>query len=66
MRGAADGGKLEAVYNHKDIGSGEFIREAGVQDVERGVMEGINPRPWQTDTSIGDWFYSEGDRKSVV
>jgi len=53
-------GKLEAVYNHKDIGSGEFIREAGVQDMERGVMEGINPLPWQTDTSIGDWFYSEG------
>jgi alpha-L-fucosidase len=48
------------VYNHKDIGSGEFLRKAGVQDVERGVMEGINPHPWQTDTSIGDWFYSEG------
>jgi alpha-L-fucosidase len=53
-------GKLQAVYNHKDIGSGEFIAEAGVQDVERGVMEGINSRAWQTDTSIGDWFYSEG------
>ncbi len=57
---AAHGGKLEAVYNHKDIGSGEFIREAGVQDVERGVMAGINSLPWQTDTSIGDWFYSDG------
>jgi len=57
---AKHGGKLEAVYDHKNIGSGEFIREAGVQDVERGVMEGINPLPWQTDTSIGDWFYSEG------
>ena len=57
---AANQGKLEAVYNHKDIGSGEFLRKAGVQDVERGVMEGINPLPWQTDTSIGDWFYSEG------
>lgn len=53
-------GKLEAVYNHKDMNSGEFIAEAGVQDVERGVMDSINPRPWQTDTSIGDWFYSEG------
>jgi alpha-L-fucosidase len=57
---ARHGGKLEAVYNHKDIGSGEFIREAGVQDVERGVMNGIQPLPWQTDTSMGDWFYSEG------
>ena len=53
-------GKLEAVYNHKDLGSGEFLRKAGVQDVERGVMNGIQPLPWQTDTSMGDWFYSEG------
>ncbi|MTV36258.1 alpha-L-fucosidase [Duganella radicis] len=55
---AAHGGKLNAVYNHKD--GGEFIAEAGVQDVERGVLKGINPLPWQTDTSIGDWFYSDG------
>ncbi len=57
---AAHDGKLEAVYTHKDMGTGEFIREAGAQDVERGVMNAINPLPWQTDTSIGDWFYSEG------
>ena len=57
---AAHGGKLQAVYNHKDIGTGEFIPEAGVQDIERGVAEGIKPLPWQTCTSIGDWFYSEG------
>ncbi len=57
---AHHGGELEAVYNHKDHGSGEFIREAGVQDVERGVMSGINPLPWQTDTSMGDWYYSDG------
>jgi alpha-L-fucosidase len=29
-----------------------------VQDYERGVNAGINPYPWQTDTSIGDWFYN--------
>jgi alpha-L-fucosidase len=23
-------------------------------------MDSINPYAWQTDTSIGDWFYSEG------
>jgi len=57
---ALHNGKLEAVYNHKDLGTGEFIREAGVQDVERGVLDGINPLPWQTDTSVGDWFYSDG------
>jgi alpha-L-fucosidase len=52
-------GKLEAVYTSKDSGSGEFHKEAGVQDVERGVLSGINPLPWQTDTSNGDWFFSE-------
>jgi len=52
-------GKLEAVYNCKDTGSGEFHKEAVVQDVERGVLSGINPLPWQTDTSNGDWFYSD-------
>ncbi|MFN3668209.1 MAG: alpha-L-fucosidase [Brevundimonas sp.] len=52
-------GRLEAVYNSKDLGSGEFYREAGVQDVERGVMSGINDLPWQTDTSNGDWFYAD-------
>ena len=29
-----------------------------VQDIERGVMAQINPEPWQTDTSIGDWYYN--------
>ncbi len=29
-----------------------------MQDYERGVNGGINPNPWQTDTSIGDWFYN--------
>ena len=53
-------GHVEAVYNCKALGSGEFYPEACVQDVERGVMSGINPRPWQTDTSNGDWFYADG------
>jgi len=26
------------------------------------VLEGINPLPWQTDTSNSDWFYNEHDR----
>lgn len=57
-----NGGKVQAVYNHKHMDTGERIREAGVQDVERGAMPEINPLPWQTDTSIGDWFYSENYR----
>ncbi len=52
---AADhGGKSEAIYNCK-----EPSRGCWVQDFERGVNGGINPYPWQTDTSIGDWFYNK-------
>ena len=29
-----------------------------VEDLERGVMATADPDPWQTDTSIGDWFYN--------
>jgi alpha-L-fucosidase len=57
---AANGGKPDAVYTCKEMGTGEFHRKALVQDVERGVMKDINPLPWQTDTSIGDWYYSDG------
>jgi alpha-L-fucosidase len=57
---AGHAGHLEAVYNFKDLGTGEFIAHAGVEDVERGVMRDINPLPWQTCTSMGDWFYSDG------
>lgn len=52
-------GKLEAVYNCKALGSGEYDAAMCVQDVERGVLKGIAPLPWQTDTSNGDWFYSD-------
>ena len=46
-------GKLTAVYNCKQPSDGRWV-----QDYERGVNGGINPHPWQTDTSIGDWFYN--------
>ena len=46
-------GKLTAVYNCKQESDGRWV-----QDYERGVNGGINPHPWQTDTSIGDWFYN--------
>jgi alpha-L-fucosidase len=42
-----------AVYNCKQPSDGRWV-----QDYERGVNGGINPYPWQTDTSIGDWFYN--------
>jgi alpha-L-fucosidase len=49
----------EAVYTCKQIGSGEFNSGACLQDVERGGMPALSPRAWQTDTSVGDWFYNE-------
>lgn len=50
---AAHGGVCQAVYNCKQVSGGRWV-----QDYERGVNGGINPNPWQTDTSIGDWFYN--------
>jgi alpha-L-fucosidase len=46
-------GRLKAVYTCKQPSGGRWV-----QDYERGVNGGINPDPWQTDTSIGDWFYN--------
>ncbi len=53
-----NGGKLEAVYNCKLRPS----EGRWVQDVERGALDSISPFPWQTDTSIGDWFYRTGQK----
>ena len=49
-----NGGQQLAVYNCKQVSEGRWV-----QDYERGVGGGIDPSPWQTDTSIGDWFYSK-------
>jgi alpha-L-fucosidase len=46
-------GKSQAVYTCKQPSNGRWV-----QDYERGVNGGISPYPWQTDTSIGDWFYN--------
>lgn len=51
---AHNGGKQLAVYNCKQSSAGRWV-----QDYERGVGGGIDPHPWQTDTSIGDWFYNK-------
>lgn len=50
-------GRLEAVYTPKQPSEGKWA-----QDVERGVLDSISPFPWQTDTSIGDWFYKTGQK----
>jgi alpha-L-fucosidase len=55
---AKNKGKLEAVYNCKLRAS----EGRWVQDLERGAMDSISPYPWQTDTSIGDWYYRTGQK----
>ena len=54
----ANGGKLEAVYTIKkgrDVG--DYVEGAAVQDEENSVLAGIKDQPWQTDASIGTWFF---------
>jgi alpha-L-fucosidase len=55
---AKNGGKLDAVYTAKLRAS----EGRWVQDLERGAMDSISPYPWQTDTSIGDWYYRTGQK----
>jgi len=48
-------GTNEAVYNQKT--PDPYIARVGVLDVERGLRTGIEPEPWQDDTTLADWFY---------
>jgi alpha-L-fucosidase len=50
-------GKLDAVYTCKQVSSGFWV-----EDVERGVKDTTGHFPWQTDTSIGDWYYRTGQK----
>ena len=51
-------GILDAVYTCKHLESlGRWVR-----DIERGAMDSISSDPWQTDTSIGDWYYRTGQK----
>jgi alpha-L-fucosidase len=54
VNAVAHRGKSQAVYTCKQPSNGRWV-----QDYERGVNAGISPYPWQTDTSIGDWFYNK-------
>jgi alpha-L-fucosidase len=57
-----------AVRNHLDgvISLKDYAMEwtAGVRDFERSLRTDIDPRPWQTDTSISNlsWGYMEHDQ----
>jgi alpha-L-fucosidase len=61
---ARNNGVCEALYASKtraDSAAGMCIL-----DVERGLVNGIWPTPWQTDTCIGNWHYDrsiyDGDK----
>ena len=56
---ALHGGVNQAVYNQKDRRPDVF--RVGVLDIERSQSPDIKPDPWQTDTSVGDWFYNVRD-----
>ena len=50
-------GKLEAVMTGKGLNPDQ--RRALLLDVERGVTNGGETLPWQTDTCIGSWHYQK-------
>jgi alpha-L-fucosidase len=50
-------GVPEVVYTCKQFSAGKWV-----EDVERGVKDSLSPYPWQTDTSIGDWYYRTGQK----
>jgi alpha-L-fucosidase len=49
--------KKGVVYTCKQDSEGKWVH-----DHERDVAGGISEYPWQTDTSIGDWFYRTGQK----
>jgi len=51
----AQHGENRAIYTNKD--PRPEIYTVGVLDIEKSQLPGINPKPWQTDTCIGNWFY---------
>jgi alpha-L-fucosidase len=63
------GGKLEAVMNLKnwpDGSHGEYREGMCVRDLERGLLSDTRELPWQNDTSIGDWFWTDPPRYRSV
>ena len=50
-------GLLDVVYTCKQFSGGKWV-----EDVERGIKDTTSVYPWQTDTSIGDWYYRTGQK----
>jgi alpha-L-fucosidase len=66
---ATHNGKLEAVLFGKILN--EDQKKCMVWDVERGALDNIQAKPWQTCTCIGDWhyrrsIYEKGEYKSAA
>ena len=53
-------GKAEAVYTCKRVE--DSLHGVATLDIERGIVDSIWPRPWQTDTCIGQWHYMRGQQ----
>ena len=51
----ARGGKMESVLTTKQVPG--RLAKALVSDIERGIIGGIAPYPWQSETCIGGWHY---------
>jgi len=54
---ALHNGKPGVVYTCKQVSGGKWV-----EDVERGIKDTVSEYPWQTDTSIGDWYYRTGQK----
>jgi alpha-L-fucosidase len=54
---ASNNGNLNVVYTCKQASGGKWV-----EDVERGIKDTASQFPWQTDTSIGDWYYRTGQK----
>ena len=48
-------GSNQAIYLQKD--RRPQIYKVGILDIEKSQLDGIQERPWHTDTCIGNWFY---------
>jgi alpha-L-fucosidase len=57
---ANNNGKNKAVYTQKLKNPDVF--SIGVLDIERSQENKITENYWQTDTSVGDWFYNVRDK----
>jgi alpha-L-fucosidase len=50
-------GEPDVVYTCKQSSDGKWV-----EDLERGLKDTTIQYPWQTDTSVGDWYYRTGQK----